>query len=58
MVPSLRFPSSSSETFLLTVLLAFLETLREFAVELALELAPDARRERALRDTVLPLSRT
>lgn len=57
-VPSLRFPSSSSEAFLLTARLVFLETAREFAAELALELAPEAMRERALRETVLPLSST
>lgn len=58
LVSSLKLPSSSSEALLLTVRLAFLDSARELAAEAALELAPEATRERALRDMVLVLPRT
>ena len=54
-VSSLRFPPSSSSD---AARLAFLLAAREGGPELGLELAGDDCLDRALRETVLPLSRT
>jgi hypothetical protein len=56
-VPSLRKPSSSSDPCLLGFREFARELARLFTAEFAFEDGAEAFRERALRDTVLPLSR-
>lgn len=55
-VPSLRY-SSSSEPWRLGLREVARDCAGEFRAEFVLEFAPEAMRERAFRDTVLPLSR-